>query len=577
MLADDTDDELKKIEEKLEKKEEEYQSTSKKLSEIRSKADGVSKKIADLSSQLNVTQAQVNELQADIKNMEEQLAEINTNLENRRKDLTEKIDIRNKIIRNFSKRGVLNDLELFLSSVPFVNTSEKIEEDLNGFQFSTYSYIFEKTLTSETISLIGAINKEITNFEKDKNEAESLKSELEDSHNKMLVLKQQLDSQKASQEKELNVLSSQQEDLEEELEDLSQAISELTAKQQSILSQKYGEGNGTVGNYEAAEQKLPDPGFRPAFAASSYGAYTHGNGMSQYGAKGRAEAGQNYKDILKFYYKSGVKEEDDADEICVEGYGTMSMKKYLYGLAEMPADWPENALKAQAIAARSYAYRYKKNGKCICTSQSCQVFLKSKSEDPPSRWKEAVDDTDKKILDSSVVAYYSSTTGGYINNIGWDTKGSWPNDAYEKKAKSPWFFKAWYTQTYNVNSSTCGRSNPWLTEKEMADILNAWVVWRKGSSKEKDRISPVTTSCWGGNPYSIDAMADKADDYGSKFTSVDSDVDVEISNGGYTSKVYFNTNRGRIGIDGAEFKTVFNLRAPGYISIRNKLYDFVTK
>ena len=29
------------------------------------------------------------------------------------------------------------------------------------------------------------------------------------------------------------------------------------------------------------------------------------------------------------------------------------------GIAEMPSTWPTEALKAQAIAARTYAYRYK--------------------------------------------------------------------------------------------------------------------------------------------------------------------------------------------------------------------------
>jgi peptidoglycan hydrolase-like amidase/uncharacterized protein YoxC len=570
--ADETDKELEEIEEKLEKKEKEYQSTSKKLEDIRSKADGVSKKISDLSSQLNVTQAQINELEADIKDLEAQLGEINKNLEERRKSLAEKISLRNTVIRNYAKRGVLNELEIFLKSLPSSDLS------LNGFQYATYSYIFEKSMTSETISLIGAINKEISSFEKDKKEAEDLQAQLKTSQSNLLAAKQTLDVQKAEQQGVLGDLEEQKGDLEEKLEDLSDAINDLTEKQQSIINAKSGGGNGTVGDYDTPSQKLPDPGFSPAFAASSYGAYTHGNGMSQYGAKGRAEAGKKYKEILKFYYKTDTKKPDSfPSKIKVEGYGEMDFQKYLYGLAEMPADWPMDALKAQAVAARTYAYRYIKAGKTICTTESCQVFLKSKSDKPPSKWKDAVDDTKGEILSGDTSAQYSSTTGGYINNVGWDTTGKWPDGAYEKKAGSPWFFKAWYTQTYNVKSSTCGRSSPWLNEKEMADVLNAWVVWRKGSGSEKDRISPVTTSCWGGNPYSMSDMAEKAEKYGSKFTSVSSDVDVEISNSGYTSKVTFKTNRGSVSIDGAEFKAVFNLRAPGYISIRNKLFDFVTK
>ena len=85
--------------------------------------------------------------------------------------------------------------------------------------------------------------------------------------------------------------------------------------------------------------------------------------MSQYGAKGRAQDGQNYEEILKFYYKTDVEEKDNfPDTIRVAGQGEMGFSDYLYGIAEMPSDWPQDALKAQAIAARTYAYGFAKNG-----------------------------------------------------------------------------------------------------------------------------------------------------------------------------------------------------------------------
>jgi peptidoglycan hydrolase-like amidase len=336
---------------------------------------------------------------------------------------------------------------------------------------------------------------------------------------------------------------------------------------------KYGDENGSVGDYVQPSSKTPDAPFKPAFAAFSYGAYTHGNGMSQYGAKGRADKGVGYKDILKFYYKVGtISPGGFPKTISVQGYGTMDFQKYLYGIAEMPSDWNTNALKAQAIAARTYAY---KTGKPICITQACQVFSKSKSDNPPSKWKDAVDSTKGVILDNPKTSQYSSTTGGYINNVGWDVKGDWPGDAYEKMAGSPWFYKAWYTKSYN-DGNTCGHPHPWLKSSEMADILNAWVVYTKGTGSEKSHISPLTTSCWGGDPYSPDKMGDTAEKYiSNRYTSV-SDVNVDISNGGYTSKVTLKTNNGAVSIDGGVFKTVYNLRAPGYVSIKNTLYDFET-
>ena len=561
----DLDDRAKCYEEEIEEKEDEYESTSNKLNDIRGKKDNISSKITDLSSQLNITQSEINSLQADINELIQLLEDIKQILEDRREKLSDKIDLRNKVVRTYSKKTILNDLELFFS---FTTTNS-----LSGFQFSALTHAFNKSVSQEALKLIQILNTEINSFEADKSETEILKTELESEQTRLLTIKADLDTKKASADEEFEELGDREEGYKEELANLQDEINDLSQKQQSILREKYGDEYGSVGEYEPPDADTPDPPFKPAFAAFSYGAYTHYKGMSQYGAKGRAENDKDYEDIIKFYYKESVKKKDDfPSKLCVEGYGEMDFQKYLYGIAEMPSSWPKDALKAQAIAARSYAYRYEKKDKCICTTQSCQVFLKSKSEDPPSRWKDAVDDTKRKIVSGDVVTYYSSTTGGYIENVGWDVKGDWPSDAYEKRAESPWFRKAWYTKSYN-DSSTCGRSHPWMSEKEMADILNAWVVWRKGSGDEKDHISPVTTSCWGGDPYSVDKMKEKAGKYNEAYSKV-TDIDVEISNGGYTSQVTLKTDRGSVSVDGDVFKTVYNLRAPSYVAIRSRLFDF---
>lgn len=558
----DLDDRAKCYEERINKKEDQYQSTSKKLDDVRNQKNQITSKINSLASQLSVTQGDLDDVQKDIDKVENELEGINKNLDDRHSKLSEKISLRNQVVRNYSKRTMLSDTELFFGT----------DVTKNGFEYAYLAQALNKSVSNAAIKLIQLLNDEISGFEKDKAEAISIKEDLTSEQNKLIALKKDLDNKKKTAQAQAQDLSKQESTYQNTLQNLSKEISELSQKQQAILNEKNGDSNGTVGNYTPPSAKTPDPPFKPAFAVFSYGAYTHYNGMSQYGAKGRASKGQNYKDILKFYYKTSVTEVSDANKLCVQGVSnSMNFQTYLYGIAEMPSDWPAEALKAQAVAARSYAYRYKKQGKCICTTESCQVFNSSKSKNPPAAWKKAVDDTEGEILSGSVVAYFSSTTGGYINNIGWDTKGSWPGDAYEKIAGSPWFYKAWYTKGYS-GTDNCGRSHPWLTEKEMADILNAWVVWRKGTSSDKNHLSPVTTKCWGGDPYSLDEMANRADDLGEKYTSVKS-VDVDISNNGYTSKVTLNTNRGSISMSGDVFKTVFNLRAPGYVSVKSRLFD----
>ncbi|RJR15737.1 hypothetical protein C4579_01510 [Candidatus Microgenomates bacterium] len=370
---------------------------------------------------------------------------------------------------------------------------------------------------------------------------------------------------------------------------LSGKIGSLTSRQQSLLAERSGTFTTSVGDVPLADDPNAapnyNPGFSPAFAGFSFGAYTHRKGMSQYGAKGRAQEGQNAGQILQAYYGKSPENKDTGGSISVQGYGDMEFEStYLYGIAEMPANFPKEALKAQAIAARSYAYRYKQEGKTICTTQSCQVFSKSKADNPPGEWKSAVDETKGQVI-SDVITYYSSTTGGYSTTSGWDTKcGSqscWTGDAYEKIASSPWFYKGWYTQDYYNSSAKCGRSSPWLTQEEFSDILNAWVVRKNGSDSDQERILPTTiNSCpiggSGGNPYSMSEMKDKANGMGGSYTSVSS-VSVSYSTGGETASVKLSTNRGEVSISGSEFKEVFNLRAPGYISIRSPLYNIERK
>ena len=71
-------------------------------------------------------------------------------------------------------------------------------------------------------------------------------------------------------------------------------------------------------------------------------------------------------------------------------------------------------------------------------------------------------------------------------------------------------------------------------------------------------------------------MKDKANAHGGAVTSVSS-ASVVYSGDGKTASVSFSTNRGTMTINGSDFKTIFNLRAPGYISIKSPLFNIEQK
>jgi SpoIID/LytB domain protein len=99
----------------------------------------------------------------------------------------------------------------------------------------------------------------------------------------------------------------------------------------------------------------------------------------------------------------------------------LSMEDYVAGVAEMPSRWGIEALKAQAVAARTYAWYSIElgtfDGYDICASTACQVFRGADVVlDEGERWQQAVDATaDEVLVDATgapILARYFSTSGG---------------------------------------------------------------------------------------------------------------------------------------------------------------------
>jgi SpoIID/LytB domain protein len=104
-------------------------------------------------------------------------------------------------------------------------------------------------------------------------------------------------------------------------------------------------------------------------------------------------------------------------------------QQYLYGLAEVPSSWPRPALQAQAIAARTYAYRRvqttgQHRADCNCAlyaSSMDQVYAGWDKESgvDGDRWVAAVNATDGQALlykSELIQAFYTSSSGGFTEN-----------------------------------------------------------------------------------------------------------------------------------------------------------------
>ncbi len=131
----------------------------------------------------------------------------------------------------------------------------------------------------------------------------------------------------------------------------------------------------------------------------------------------------------------------------------LKLEEYLIGVvsSEMPASFNEEALKAQAIASRTYALNKINNNLTITDTTKDQVYkdneeLKLLWEDDYdfyyNKIKEAVNDTAGLILtynDKLIDAVYHSTSNGYTK----DALDVWGNDTpYLKSVSSPYDLEA---------------------------------------------------------------------------------------------------------------------------------------
>ncbi len=105
-------------------------------------------------------------------------------------------------------------------------------------------------------------------------------------------------------------------------------------------------------------------------------------------------------------------------------------QSYLYGLGEVPSEWPMEAMEAQADAARTYAFyvvdwrgqHRTDHGLCNCglyDTTTDQVYAGWDKENQGAGWLQAVDATDGEVVTFQgdlIMANYYSSSGGYTEN-----------------------------------------------------------------------------------------------------------------------------------------------------------------
>ncbi len=101
----------------------------------------------------------------------------------------------------------------------------------------------------------------------------------------------------------------------------------------------------------------------------------------------------------------------------------LDLDSYVMGVREVPGRWPMEALKAQAVAARTYALwevdkgYWQQFGFDVCGTTSCQVYqgADAEADERGARWVQAVRETAGQVLlheGKPALTRYHSTSGG---------------------------------------------------------------------------------------------------------------------------------------------------------------------
>ena len=505
-------------------------------------------------------QKQIDGIKARVAFIESDLIVKQKNIDDGYKNLTKLEEILNKTIRDFYIKSYYNSPMVALLSA---SSASEITQLL----------AYQRATTDQDKIII-------TNVALSVLDLETKKKNLEAEQANLAIVKEKLDKVVAEAQAYQATLSNK--------------IASLSARQQEILSQRLSSlGIPLFASSPGAcsSDIGKDPGFGGGFGFFTYGVPNR-VGLSQYGAWGRAKQNQDYDEILRAYYNfDSISDTDQSKQIHVTGNGidwTGSLEDYVKRIYEVPDSWTDHdsaALKAQAIAARSYVLAYTNNGQgTICPTDQCQVF---KTDPKGGNWDSAVNQTAGKIMvqgGNPVKAWFSSTHGGYIHSsgdVGWSDT-SWTkngqdttsnvssfsdlkNNAYDKD--SPWFYCDWGSRSdYNKTA--------WLKSDEVADIVNVIMLARVDSSVNEhlyqtDKSNPAGTDTWDANRVKTELQNRGI----TPFNSV-SGISVDVDWGsGKVSTVHVGGDASDPSISGSFFKTYFDLRAPANIQIVGPLYN----
>ncbi len=422
--------EVEEYENQIKEKKEEMEEVTSQLEQVQAEIARIQGSGYSLDQQIRLIDAELQRVEDEVEKLEEDLLEREGDISLKEEDLSEKQLYIEEISSKLYKNSRYSLLEILFR-----------QGNEDGF---LQTLIFSRFVIFSQISYMREVAEEMRELREEKDALEEQREAFERDQEEFGESKSLLGQERSRIQGQLNERVATRGALTSKIDGLDRQISHLLEEQKEAARR---EAEMLPDNPPPQPTKPPEIS-EGGFYITGRGRDArqgHGVGMSQWGAYGGANNGMTAKEIVEFYY-SGAKVTGGYENrtIRVDGYGTMNIEDYVAGFGswdgasgEVPAKacgtseqvkanpkkytqhqscWPEEAIKAQAIAYRTYGLYYTSGGGSICTTPTCQVY----NDKEHTAW--AAEETRGQVLTSGgslITAVYSadnSQGAGTANN-----------------------------------------------------------------------------------------------------------------------------------------------------------------
>lgn len=560
----------------IDEKESEKQQKEDELAESQSRQYSYQQEGLTLSEKLDALAADLYGLDAGIAENEAQIAEIEEQIRVKNDEVSEKKVHAGEISRSLYKLSRTNILELLLSADGVTDLLNKI-----GFQNFGMGNLLDQ---------VKGLKAELFEFSAQYEEMSARSAQLTAELAQMQQDRVALENQKAAYEQLIYAEKSRQDELISEIILIEGEIGELSEKAEDALKDKAGEeegpgdgGGGGGGGGTSPQEPMGDPGRYDLYAdgvlvSSDAAGPIRLVPVSSYVFAVDGGLGQ-YRGVLEF--------RSDTNVFIINELG---FEYYLRGIGEMSSSWPMEALKSQAVAARTYgaANWWKRSdlGYNLRDDTYDQNYVGYSKEIGwyGDQWVAAVDATAGQVIYAGadlISAYYHSTCGGHTlasaevwggeksyaqAESDWYNNGGW----HSYDGDSPWSYKRW------------GSGD--IDGAQLEDLLNAglWLEINGASVESQDNvIRPDLGPGWnadqlraalGANSITnqVGTIQSVTQIYNTGGSSIESSVRL-------TQGIRVTGTSGTKDIIGYMFKLAFNLRSPADDFLYSSLWDVVNE